>query len=92
MDDSHWVNMEVLVKELHRRGQQMTVIRQADSWFVRESSPHYTSVTVKLEDTEFDLSLFEQAVRNVLEGHRPGPDQRDAHSSTITILSIMLKD
>ncbi|XP_064827196.1 UDP glucuronosyltransferase 5 family, polypeptide G2 [Oncorhynchus masou masou] len=105
IDGSHWVNMEVLVKELHGRSHQVTVIRQADSWFVRERSPHYTSVTVKLGDTTFDLGFFEQAVRNVLEGRRKGlvmgslvPIRelvsilRAAHSSTRTMLSIMLED
>ncbi|XP_041706105.1 UDP glucuronosyltransferase 5 family, polypeptide G2 [Coregonus clupeaformis] len=97
--------MEVLVKELHGRGHQMTVIRQADSWFIRERSPHYTSVTVKLGVTAFDLNFFEQAMRNVLEGRRKGwvvgnlvqirelvSILRAAHSATRTMLSIMLED
>ncbi|XP_042371261.1 UDP-glucuronosyltransferase 2A2-like [Plectropomus leopardus] len=45
-DGSHWVNMRVLVEELHTRGHTVTVIRAADSWYIREASPHYNTVTV----------------------------------------------
>ncbi|XP_038557747.1 UDP-glucuronosyltransferase 2A2-like isoform X2 [Micropterus salmoides] len=45
-DGSHWVNMRVLVEELHSRGHAVTVIRVADSWYISETSPHYKTVTV----------------------------------------------
>ncbi|XP_051235707.1 UDP-glucuronosyltransferase 2A2-like [Dicentrarchus labrax] len=45
-DGSHWVNMRVLVDELHSRGHAVTVIRAADSWYISETSPHYNTVTV----------------------------------------------
>lgn len=45
-DGSHWVNMNVLVQELHSRGHHVTVIRAADSWYVKEQSPYYHSITV----------------------------------------------
>ncbi|XP_029353288.1 UDP-glucuronosyltransferase 2C1-like isoform X1 [Echeneis naucrates] len=48
-DGSHWVNMKVLVEELHSRGHAVTVIRAADSWYVSETSPHYNTVTVDVE-------------------------------------------
>lgn len=45
-DGSHWVNMNVLIQELHDRGHHVTVIRAADSWYVKEQSPSYHSITV----------------------------------------------
>ncbi|XP_037835775.1 UDP-glucuronosyltransferase 2A2-like [Kryptolebias marmoratus] len=45
-DGSHWVNMRVLVEELHSRGHSVTVVRAADSWYVSETSPHYEAVKV----------------------------------------------
>ncbi|KAM9766010.1 UDP-glucuronosyltransferase 2A2-like [Menidia menidia] len=45
-DGSHWVNMRVLVEELHLRGHDVTVIRAADSWYIRETSPYYQAITV----------------------------------------------
>lgn len=47
-DGSHWVNMRVLVEELHSRGHAVTVIRAADSWYISETSPHYNTVTVDI--------------------------------------------
>ncbi|KAE8297324.1 UDP-glucuronosyltransferase 2B17 [Larimichthys crocea] len=47
-DGSHWVNMRVLVEELHSRGHAVTVIRASDSWYISETSPHYNTVTVDI--------------------------------------------
>ncbi len=46
LDGSHWVNMKVLVEELHAKGHEVTVVRASDSWYISEQSPFYTSVTV----------------------------------------------
>nr|XP_046229459.1 UDP-glucuronosyltransferase 2A2-like [Scatophagus argus]XP_046229542.1 UDP-glucuronosyltransferase 2A2-like [Scatophagus argus] len=47
-DGSHWVNMRVLVEELHSQGHTVTVIRAADSWYISETSPHYSTITVDI--------------------------------------------
>nr|XP_055062037.1 UDP-glucuronosyltransferase 2C1-like [Misgurnus anguillicaudatus] len=46
VDGSHWVNMKILIEALHSKGHNITVIRVLDSWYVKESSPLYTSITV----------------------------------------------
>ncbi|XP_056242281.1 UDP-glucuronosyltransferase 2C1-like [Seriola aureovittata] len=46
LDGSHWVNMNVLIEELHAKGHEVTVVRASDSWYIREKSPFYTSVTL----------------------------------------------
>ncbi|MBN3288095.1 UD2A2 glucuronosyltransferase, partial [Polyodon spathula] len=50
VDGSHWVNMNILVQELHGRGHDITVVRTETSWYIKEKSPHYTSVTVTLPE------------------------------------------
>lgn len=45
-EGSHWVNMNVLIQELHNRGHHVAVIRAADSWYIKEQSPYYHSITV----------------------------------------------
>ncbi len=52
VDGSHWLNMKVLVEELHSRGHQITVIRSSTSWYVSEFSPYYTSITVPQEESQ----------------------------------------
>ncbi|MGH0141956.1 UNVERIFIED_CONTAM: hypothetical protein FKN15_074692 [Acipenser sinensis] len=50
MDGSHWVNMNILIEELHGRGHDITVVRSMSSWYVKEKSPHYTSISVTLPE------------------------------------------
>lgn len=46
LDGSHWVNMKVIIEELHAKGHEVSVVRAADSWYISEKSPLYTSVTL----------------------------------------------
>ncbi|XP_041093167.1 UDP-glucuronosyltransferase 1-2-like [Polyodon spathula] len=48
VDGSHWVNMNILIKELHGRGHDITVVRSQTNRYIKEKSPHYTSITVTL--------------------------------------------
>lgn len=48
VDGSHWVNMNLLIQSLHSKGHEVTVVRTATSWYVKEKAPHYRSITVSL--------------------------------------------
>ncbi|KAJ8337784.1 hypothetical protein SKAU_G00367500 [Synaphobranchus kaupii] len=76
VDGSHWVNMDILLKELHSREHQLTVIRSASSWYIKESTPHYTSINAKLMEDEIDLSFYERLLQRTLEIRRKGPVMR----------------
>ncbi|XP_037553489.1 UDP-glucuronosyltransferase 2A2-like [Nematolebias whitei] len=65
-DGSHWVNMRVLVEELHLQGHAVTVIRAADSWYISETSPHYEAVTVNFAaggDEDFYRLFVSQVIK-----------------------------
>ncbi|XP_029028730.1 UDP-glucuronosyltransferase 1A5-like isoform X2 [Betta splendens] len=49
LEGSHWINMKVLLEELHARGHSITVIRASTSWYIPEKSHLYTSVTLHME-------------------------------------------
>ncbi|KAA0703975.1 UDP-glucuronosyltransferase 2A3 [Triplophysa tibetana] len=53
VEGSHWVNMKVLIEELHTRGHSITVIRPNSSWYIGDSSPFYSSITIPDENNEF---------------------------------------
>ncbi|XP_029992195.1 UDP-glucuronosyltransferase 2C1-like isoform X2 [Sphaeramia orbicularis] len=55
LDGSHWVNMKILIEELHTKGHEISVIRPSDSWYISEESPFYTSVNLPV------ASGFEEA-------------------------------
>lgn len=50
VDGSHWINMKVLMEELHAKGHSMTVIRGSNSWYIPEKSSLYTSITIQIGD------------------------------------------
>lgn len=55
LDGSHWINMKVLMEELHAKGHSLTVIRSNNSWYIPEKSPLYTPVTIEMRDTFEDF-------------------------------------
>uniref|UniRef100_A0A3B3Z9N9 UDP-glucuronosyltransferase n=1 Tax=Periophthalmus magnuspinnatus TaxID=409849 RepID=A0A3B3Z9N9_9GOBI len=50
VDGSHWVNMNLMIQGLHNRGHEVTVVRTDSSWYVKETAPHYTSLTIALPE------------------------------------------
>lgn len=55
VDGSHWVNLKILLEELHARGHNLTVIRPSTSWYISEKSDLYTSITIEMDE---DLEHF----------------------------------
>lgn len=61
VDGSHWINMKILLEELHARGHNISVIRTSTTWYITEKSPLYTSITVKSDrDVKALLNDFVQ--------------------------------
>uniref|UniRef100_A0A3Q1FGW5 UDP glucuronosyltransferase 5 family, polypeptide F1 n=1 Tax=Acanthochromis polyacanthus TaxID=80966 RepID=A0A3Q1FGW5_9TELE len=71
LDGSHWINMKVLIEELHSRGHEVTVIRPPDAWYIKPDSPHYKSVTLNAAGG-FEEDNFGQFVMRTLEMRRKG--------------------
>ncbi|XP_030292880.1 UDP-glucuronosyltransferase 2C1-like [Sparus aurata] len=55
VDGSHWVNMKILLEELHARGHSITVIRPSNSWYIPEKSPLYTSLAFEVSEGFEDI-------------------------------------
>ncbi|XP_048094154.1 UDP glucuronosyltransferase 5 family, polypeptide D1 isoform X2 [Alosa alosa] len=63
VDGSHWINMKILMEDLHARGHSMTLIRPSTSWYIPETSPLFTIINVPDEikfDDFFDVYLKKQ--------------------------------
>lgn len=63
VDGSHWINMKILLEELHAKGHNLTVIRASSSWYIPEKSPLFTTITLGMEDQ------FEDFFEVYLQGH-----------------------
>ncbi|XP_034398427.1 UDP-glucuronosyltransferase 2C1-like isoform X2 [Cyclopterus lumpus] len=85
VDGSHWINMRVLVEELHTRGHEITVMRPSDSWYIKPESPHYKSITVN-SSTGFDEKGFGLFVDRMMSMRRNGASLWDRISLELELL------
>uniref|UniRef100_A0A672Z1A8 UDP-glucuronosyltransferase n=1 Tax=Sphaeramia orbicularis TaxID=375764 RepID=A0A672Z1A8_9TELE len=69
-DGSHWVNMKVLIEELHSRGHEITVMRPSDSWYIKAESS-YSTITLE-SPLGFDAEKFGGFVTKMLNLRRDG--------------------
>ncbi|XP_077403229.1 UDP-glucuronosyltransferase 1-2-like isoform X2 [Vanacampus margaritifer] len=97
MDGSHWINMKVLLEELHQRGHQLTVVRASNSVYVPRTSPLYTAVTIDVAGRWNDFfQLIEELIKNLRQGrtmHRQFANMiYEAHSVWAAALSELLDD
>ncbi|XP_036399962.1 UDP-glucuronosyltransferase 2B31-like [Megalops cyprinoides] len=69
LEGSHWVNMDILIRGLHARGHTVTVIRSDKSWYIKEKSQHYSSITVPVS-AGIDEDFVKTAIRTVIEIER----------------------
>ncbi|XP_029381734.1 UDP-glucuronosyltransferase 2B15-like isoform X2 [Echeneis naucrates] len=67
IDGSHWINMEVILQELHSRGHNITVLRSAKSWYIPSTSSLYTSINVPMLEDESDMDYYNRMLRDVME-------------------------
>ncbi|XP_051739261.1 UDP-glucuronosyltransferase 2C1-like [Ctenopharyngodon idella] len=70
VDGSHWINMKVLIVELHSKGHNITVVRGSNSWYIEEESLLYTSITVDIG--EFDSDFWAMLLPRLLQIKRHG--------------------
>ncbi|XP_029365924.1 UDP-glucuronosyltransferase 2A2-like [Echeneis naucrates] len=71
VDGSHWVNMKVIIEELHSRGHEITVLRPTDTWYIQSDSPHYKSITIE-SPAGFDEKFFGSFITTMLNLRRQG--------------------
>ncbi|XP_023122067.1 UDP-glucuronosyltransferase 1-2-like [Amphiprion ocellaris] len=73
LDGSHWVNMKILLEELHARGHNLTVIREDNSWYIPEKSPLYTSITFDSKESFEDMlgAFLQEHMKMQREGASP---------------------
>ncbi|XP_057695627.1 UDP-glucuronosyltransferase 2A2-like [Corythoichthys intestinalis] len=71
LDGSHWVNMNIIIEGLHSRGHQVDVVRANDSWYIKEKSAIYTSISLDVE-SGFTQEFFVRFVEQLLKIQREG--------------------
>ncbi|XP_059207434.1 UDP-glucuronosyltransferase 2C1-like [Centropristis striata] len=87
VDGSHWINMKILLEELHARGHSITVIRLSDSWYIPEQSPIYTSITIEVFQSFQDL--FGVYLQENIRAQREGASALTFFKLTKDFLSLI---
>ncbi|XP_062406040.1 UDP-glucuronosyltransferase 2A1-like [Sardina pilchardus] len=88
-DASHWVNMNIIIEELHSRGHSITVVRDSNSWYIKEESPHYKAITISSGES-VDDSFIQRMLNIKIEG-KPDRDMEQSRE-LLEALSKMNKD
>ncbi|XP_031424632.1 UDP-glucuronosyltransferase 2A1-like isoform X1 [Clupea harengus] len=71
VEGSHWVNMNILIEGLHSKGHDITVLRSDKSWYIKENSSSYNTITVPVSaslDEEFIAKIVTETI-NIQRGH-----------------------
>nr|XP_057926343.1 UDP-glucuronosyltransferase 2A2-like [Doryrhamphus excisus] len=71
IDGSHWINMKVLIEELHTRGHDITVIRHRDNWYIKPESDLYKAINLNFS-SGFDKDNFGSFVTRLLDMQKKG--------------------
>ncbi|KAM9408315.1 UDP-glucuronosyltransferase 2A1-like [Pholidichthys leucotaenia] len=69
LEGSHWVNMDIMIKALHSRGHSVDVVRTNKSWYIKDDSLHYKTVTVPVSET-FNQDFVNPIIRKVVNTER----------------------
>ncbi|XP_062406034.1 UDP-glucuronosyltransferase 2A1-like isoform X2 [Sardina pilchardus] len=74
VEGSHWVNMKIIIEALHSKGHNITVLRSDKSWYVKENSSFYDTITIPVSaafDEEFIVKIITKTI-NIQRGHSTG--------------------
>ncbi|XP_054481378.1 UDP glucuronosyltransferase 5 family, polypeptide D1 [Anoplopoma fimbria] len=87
LDGSHWINMKILMEELHARGHSLTVMRASTSWYIAEKSPLYTSITMEMDEGLEDF--FDVFLKENMRAQREGASALTFFKLTKDFLSML---
>lgn len=65
IEGSHWINMDILIQALHSRGHNITIVRSSKSWYIKDNSSYYNTLTVQVERS-LDQKLITKIVSEVI--------------------------
>ncbi|KAF5892306.1 UDP-glucuronosyltransferase 2A1-like isoform X1 [Clarias magur] len=72
VEGSRWLNMNMILRELHKRGHDLTVVRSSMSLQIPEHAPHYRSLTIQVsQSSDMDKpDLMSSLIKNIIESRK----------------------
>ncbi|XP_069030574.1 UDP-glucuronosyltransferase 2A2-like [Embiotoca jacksoni] len=68
-EGSHWINMDILLRDLHSRGHNLTIVRSSNSWYIKDNSSYYSTYTVPVEKS-FDQTFITKLIFDSIQFER----------------------
>ncbi|KAM4592524.1 LOW QUALITY PROTEIN: UDP-glucuronosyltransferase 2A2-like [Odontesthes bonariensis] len=68
-EGSHWINMEILLKALHSRGHNITIVHSSKSWYIKGNSTYCNTFTVPVERAP-DQKFLTKIVTDIIQFER----------------------
>ncbi|XP_061733690.1 UDP-glucuronosyltransferase 2C1-like [Nerophis ophidion] len=90
IEGSHWVNMDILIRELHSRGHNVTIVRPLKTWYIKDNTSYYHTVTVPVEKT-LDKEFITSMIVEVMEYERGSLPLTNFLHLTIGMFGIFLE-
>ncbi|KAL3992741.1 platelet-derived growth factor subunit B [Sarotherodon galilaeus] len=87
-EGSHWVNMNILLKPLHSRGHNITVLRPINSWYIKDDSS-YNTITVPVENI-LDQKLLTRLVSEAIQVERGALPLTSFLQKSVGMISLFL--
>ncbi|XP_018522294.1 UDP-glucuronosyltransferase 2C1-like [Lates calcarifer] len=69
LEGSHWVNMDIMIKALHSRGHSVDVVRTNESWYIKDDSPHYKTITLPVTEA-FNHDFVNPVLKKIIDIER----------------------
>lgn len=70
IEGSHWINMEIMLKALHSRGHNITILRSSQSWYIKEKSDYYTTINVPMDESSNSEKAITEIVASIIDYER----------------------
>ncbi|XP_054892525.1 UDP-glucuronosyltransferase 2C1-like [Poeciliopsis prolifica] len=83
LEGSHWVNMDIMIQALHSRGHSVDVIRTNKSWYIKDDSPYYKTITVPVARA-FNHDFINPILRKIFALER-------GESSVMSFMSLQVE-
>uniref|UniRef100_A0A3Q3LY47 Uncharacterized protein n=1 Tax=Labrus bergylta TaxID=56723 RepID=A0A3Q3LY47_9LABR len=68
-EGSHWINMDILLQACHEKGHNLTILRSNKSWYIKEKSSDYHTLTVQVERS-LDQKSITKIIKEVIDFER----------------------
>ncbi|XP_069030555.1 UDP-glucuronosyltransferase 2A1-like [Embiotoca jacksoni] len=83
LEGSHWVNMDIMIRALHAQGHSLDVVRTNKSWYIKDDSPHYKTITVPVAEA-FNHDFINPILKKIIGIER-------GESSGLSFVSLQIE-